>query len=204
PRLAWIATAARARAHMFARPLEVTTHAVDLASAGAAQDLIGRLAPRVVVQAASLQGGAVIGEAGNAWARVVAEGALSAPAVFRGVFSARAARATAAAAPASRFVNGCFPDVVNSMLTAMGLTVVCGIGNIAILAHAFAGGLPPAPRPRRLKMLCHYQNIAAWRRPPAERDATANRPPRVWLDALRGAHVLQRFAPGPLTGAPGV
>src|SRR5262245_53246718 len=51
PRLAWIATAARARAHMFARPLEVTTHAVDLASAGAAQDLIGRLAPRVVVQA---------------------------------------------------------------------------------------------------------------------------------------------------------
>src|SRR5262249_60824575 len=77
-----------------------------------------------------------------------------------------------------------------------------GSGNIAIVAHAFAGGLPPAPRPRRLKMLCHYQNIAAWRRPPAERDATAYRPPRVWLDGPEVADVLQRFAAVQLTAEP--
>ena len=50
----------------------------------------------------------------------------------------------------------------------MGLPVTCGIGNIAILSHAFAGALQGAPKPK-LQMLCHYQNIAAWRRPRRQR-----------------------------------
>ena len=39
-RLAWIATAARARAHMFGRPLALATYEVDLAVTGPASALL--------------------------------------------------------------------------------------------------------------------------------------------------------------------
>src|SRR5262245_66039747 len=59
-RLAWIATAARARAHMFARPLGVATYAVDLHAAGAAGALPAKLPPSGLVQAASPPAGPLI------------------------------------------------------------------------------------------------------------------------------------------------
>src|SRR5215475_6614228 len=142
-RLAWITTAVRARAHMFQRSVAISSHALDLAVEGAAGDLLGRLRPAVVVQAASLQAGAVIAQAGTAWARLVAEGGLSATAVFQALLTSRIALALAGAAPHSQLINGCFPDVANGIVAAMGLPITCGIGNIAILAHAFAGSLGP-------------------------------------------------------------
>jgi len=196
-RLAWITTAVQARAHMFQRPVTISSHAVDLAVEGAAGDLLGRLQPAVVVQAASLQAGAVIAHAGTAWARLVAEGGLSATAVFQALLTSRIARALAGAAPDSRLINGCFPDVANGIVAAMGLPVTCGIGNIAILAHAFAGSL--GPKPAKLQMLCHYQNLAAWRRPSPQRSGPQ---PRVWLDGGEIADSYQRFAAVQLTPEP--
>src|SRR5215831_9975228 len=145
-RLDWIATAARARAHMFSRPLGVASRRIDLAAPEAAGEL----------------------------------------------------RAVAQASPHSQFINCCFPDVANGIIAAMGLPVACGIGNIAILAHAFAGALEGAPQPT-LKMLCHYQNIQAWRRPPHERRAPA---PRVWLDDVEVANVFSRFSGVQITPEP--
>jgi hypothetical protein len=196
-RLAWIATAARARAHMFQRPLVISSHDVDLAVEGAAGDLLGKLQPAVVVQAASLQAGAVIAHAGTAWAQLVAEGGLSATAVFQALLTSRIARALAAAAPHSQLVNCCFPDVANGIVAAMGLPVTCGIGNIAILAHAFAGSL--GPNPAKLQMLCHYQNLAAWRRPHQQRFGPQ---PRVWLDGREIDDSYGRFAAVQLTPEP--
>src|SRR5262249_36930007 len=78
-RLAWIKTAAAARADMFARPVRITTHALDIGGDGAAE-LLARLRPAVTVQAASLQAAAVIAGQGNAWTRLVRDGGLSATA----------------------------------------------------------------------------------------------------------------------------
>ena len=197
-RLDWIATAARARAHMFSRPLEVASRRIDLAAPEAAGELLAVARPAVIVQAASFQSGSVISASGNAWTRLVAEGGLSATAVFQSVLSSRIARAVAQASPQSQFINCCFPDVANGIIAAMGLPIACGIGNIAILAHAFAGTLGGAPPPK-LKMLCHYQNIQAWRRLPNERRAAA---PRVWLDDVEVASVFSRFAQVQLTLEP--
>ena len=197
-RLDWIGTAARARAHMFSRPVEVTTARVDLAAPGAAAELLAGCRPAVIVQAASFQSGSVISASGNAWTRLVAQGGLSATAVFQSVLTSRIARAAAAVSPQSRLINCCFPDVANAIVAAMGLPIACGIGNIAILAHAFAGALEGAPRPT-LKMLCHYQNLQAWRRPPSERRRTA---PRVWLNDTEVACVFSRFAGVQLTPEP--
>jgi hypothetical protein len=198
-RLAWIATAARARAHMFGRRLGLATYEVDLAAAGAAGALLAKLEPAVIMQAASVQAGAVIAAGGNAWTRLVAEGGLSATAVFQALLTARIARATADLGLNSSLINGCFPDVANGIVTGMGLPVLCGIGNIAILAHAFAGSLAAAHSTGDLKLICHYQNIGAWRRPRADRKGPA---PRVWLDGREIGDVFERFADVQLTPEP--
>lgn len=197
-RLAWLETAARARGHMFGRPVTINGYATEIGDADRCGELLSRLRPSVVLQAASLQGGSVISGGGNGWSRLVAAGGLSASAVFQAVMSARVARCCMAALPGAHFVNACFPDVTNSMLAAMGLPVTCGIGNIQILAHSL-GGAMPAPRTHELKVLAHYQNLAAWRRPPQERSG-ANA--RVWIDNREIADVFDRFAGLQLTPEP--
>jgi len=197
-RLAWILTAARARADMFSRRVSIDSQEIDLGESGRIAELLGRLRAGVVVQAASLQPASVISGAGNAWTRLVAEGGLSATAVFQAVLTSRVARALAQASPGTRLINCCFPDVVNGIVAAMGLPVACGIGNVAILAHAFAGMLEGDPRPR-LQMLCHYQNIGPWRRLPALRSGPS---PRVWLDGAEVGDVYARFAAVQLTPEP--
>ena len=197
-RLAWIRTAAQARADMFARPVRIETHHADLAVDGPAAALLSAHRPAVIVQAASFQTASVIAGTGNAWTRLVAEGGLSATAVFQAVLTARVARAAQEVSPHSHLINCCFPDVANSIVAAMGLPVTCGIGNIAILAHAFAGLLDGTPKPK-LQMLCHYQNIAAWRRPPSERSGPAA---RVWLDGAEVSDIYHRFADVQLTPEP--
>lgn len=197
-RLAWVLTAVRARAEMFSRRVSIESQEINLGERGRIADLLGSLRPSVVVQAASLQPASVISGAGNAWTRLVGEGGLSATAVFQAVLTARVARALAQVSPQSRLINCCFPDVANGIVTAMGLPVDCGIGNIAILAHAFAGRLEGDPRPK-LQMLCHYQNIGPWRQDPALRSGPS---PRVWLDGAEVGDVYARFAAVQLTPEP--
>jgi hypothetical protein len=101
-RLAWIGTAAQARADMFGRPVAIDTHKIDLAADGRAAELLVSRRPTVIVQAASLQTASVISGGGNAWTRLVAEGGLSATAVFQAVLTARIARAAAQVSPENR------------------------------------------------------------------------------------------------------
>ena len=159
---------------------------------------MAELRPAVVVQAASVQTSAVIVAADDGWTRLVAEGGLSATAVFQAVLTARVARAVRDCHPAAHLVNCCFPDVVNGMLAALGLPFACGTGNVAILASAFAGALP-APQP--VQVLAHYQTLAAWRQDPTVRGGA---PPRVWLAGEEVADVFGRFRTVQLTSEPAI
>jgi hypothetical protein len=197
-RLDWLRTAANARAHMFGRPIRFVNCATNLLDGDATAELFQACRPAVIVQAASLQPGAVISATGDAWSQLVAEGGLSATAVFQALLSMRVARVLQRAHPGGRLINCCFPDVVNGLITAAGLPVACGIGNVAILAHAFAGTLPEADA-RSLKVLAHYQTIAPWRRPDTER---AGPLPRVWIRGEELPDVLGRFAQVRLTPEP--
>src|SRR5216117_1716433 len=118
-RLQWLRTAANARAALFNRPVRLISHHVDLSVADAAAETIAAVEPKVVVQAASLQAGAVISNQGNAWTRLVAEGGLSATAVLQAPLSIAVARAVKTVSPSAHFVNCCFPDVVNSLIAAL-------------------------------------------------------------------------------------
>jgi hypothetical protein len=191
-------TAANARAAIFGTPARFTTEQADLLQADAPASLVARLRPAVVVQAASVQTSAVIATAGDGWSRLVAEGGLSATAVFQAVLSVRIARAVRDEHPSAHLINCCFPDVVNGLLVALGLPVTCGTGNVAILANAFSGVLAQGPA---IQMLAHYQTLGAWRRPAAERTGPA---PRVWVSGQEVADVFDRFRAVLLTPEPAI
>jgi hypothetical protein len=197
-RLRWLRTAGNARAALFNRPARFMSHEVDLSVANAAAETIAAVEPKVVVQAASFQTGSVISNQGNAWTRLVAEGGLSATAVLQAPLSVSVARAIKATRPQAHFINCCFPDVVNPLIAALGLPIACGVGNIAILANAFAGTLA---RSQNLKVLAHYQNLAAWRRAAETRNGPSA---RVWIGGEEVADVYRRFADVQLTREPAI
>lgn len=197
-RLKWLRTAGNARAAMFNRPARLVTHEVDLSVADAAADAIAAIEPKVVVQAASFQTGNVISTQDNAWTKLVAEGGLSATAVLQAPLSIAVARAVKAVRPQAHFINCCFADVVNPLIAALDLPITCGVGNVAILANAFAGTLALG---QRLKVLAHYQNLAPWRRAAETRHGPSA---RVWIDDEEVADVYRRFADVQLTREPAI
>lgn len=177
-RLAWLRTAANARATLFGRPAQFHTVACPDFHTPTIAQVLAAAQPRVVVQAASLQTASVLRATDNAWSQLVAQGGLSVTAAFQSVLSLHVGRAVLQEVPHARYVNACFPDVTNGVLHAAGVPVLCGVGNVAILATAFAGA-SGVREPGRLKLLAHYQQLARWRKEPQQREGSV---PRVWLD----------------------
>lgn len=197
-RAAWLRTAAAARAAMFGRRVRVQVTPLDLER----DDLpraIASLRPKVVLQAASAQAGRVIAGPSNAWAGIVARAGLSVTTVFQSRLSVALARAVASASPDTLFINACYPDVANGVIAALGLPITSGIGNVAILANAFAGVL--GDEARELRVVAQYRTIAPFRLPPEKRAGVAP-PPRVWLGATELNDVAKRFESVQLTPEP--
>jgi hypothetical protein len=119
--------------------------------------------------------------------------------VLQAPLSVNVARALHAVRPQAYFINCCFADVLNPLIAALGLPITCGVGNVAILANAFAGAA--ALGPGRLKVLAHYQNLAPWRRPPETRSGPVA---RVWIDGEEVGDVYRRFAGVRLTREPAI
>jgi hypothetical protein len=57
-------------------------------------------------------------------------------------------------------LNACFPDAVNPLLAALGLPVLCGIGNAAIVAASLQAALE-LPDQRDLAVLAHHLHLHA-------------------------------------------
>jgi hypothetical protein len=197
-RLQWLKVAAGARAAIFGTPVTVVARETDLLAEGAAAAMIEEASPDVVVQAASVQTSSVIAGSGDAWSRLVAEGGLSATAVSQALLSARVAAAMTRLGSSAPLINCSFPDVVNGLIKALGHRVACGMGNVAILSNAFAADSNLADG-SRIKVLAHYQNLAAWRRPAENRSGPT---PRVWIDDREVADVFGTFHDVKLTPEP--
>ncbi len=189
-RLDWLRTAGRARAAMFGTGLRINDHQLDQLSTEAVAGLLAELDPRVVANTASVQGGRNVTDRPDPWTKLVQEAGLGITALLQARISLDIAAAVAAATPTAAFVNCCYPDVVNPMIASAGHPITCGIGNIAILAHAFAGELGPGCG--RLKMLAQHAALSAFRRPAVQRRGQA--PLRLWIDGDEIADVFERFA----------
>jgi NADP-dependent 3-hydroxy acid dehydrogenase YdfG len=197
-RLQWLKVAAGARAAIFGTPVTVVARETDLLAEGAASEMLEETMPNVVVQAASVQTSSVIAGSGDAWSRLVAEGGLSATAVFQALLSTRVAVAMTRLGSTAPLINCSFPDVVNGLIKALGHQVTCGMGNVAILSSVFAADRGLTDR-ARIKVLAHYQNLEAWRRPAETRSGPQ---PRVWIDDEEIADVFGTFRDVKLTPEP--
>lgn len=199
-RLQWLKVAAGSRAAIFGTSVTVATHETDLLTEGAASAMLEETDPHVVVQAASVQTSSVIAGTSDDWSRLVAEGGLSATAVFQALLTSRVAAAMSRLGIWAPLINCCFPDVVNGLIKALGHQVACGTGNVAILSSAFAADRELADR-SRIKVLAHYQNLGAWRRPAEMRSGGA---PRVWIDDEEVTDVFATFRNVKLTPEPAI
>ncbi|MFA6264429.1 MAG: hypothetical protein WC670_01770 [Pseudolabrys sp.] len=199
-RLEWLTTASNARARIFETPARFDCAEADLLSVDAAAELLAAARPRLIVQAASVQTSSVIAQTGNAWTRLVAEGGLSATAIFQTVISRNVGKAIKATGHDAALINCSFPDVVNGMLVAMGYPILCGTGNVAILSSVFSGsGIVPGGAD--LKVLSHYQNLMAFRRAASDRSGETA---RVWIDNREVDDVFALFARVKLTPEPAI
>jgi hypothetical protein len=189
-RLAWLRTAAQARAAMFGTSVRVIDYHLDPFSTETVAELLHGLQPRIAANTASAQGGRVVTDRPDRWTRLVHEAGLGVSAVLQARVSFDIARAVAVAVPSAAFVNCCYPDVVNPMLAGAGLPITSGIGNVAILAHSFAGQLGPGHG--HLQLLAQHAALSAFRRPAEERSGQA--PMRLWIDGREVSDIYRRFA----------
>ena len=189
-RLDWLRTGARARAAMFASGVRVDTMRIGDFTAAALSGPLAALRPRVVANTASLQGGRKPNPRPDRWTRLVQEAGLGVTAALQAALSLDIATAVATAAPCAAYVSCLYPDVLNPMIAAAGRPIASGIGNVAILAHAFAGTLDLGGE--RLRMLAQHAALAAFRRPAEQRNGRA--PLRLWIGAQEIDDAFARFA----------
>ena len=109
----------------------------------------------------------------SAWTDLMQRAGFGLTLPFQAELAARAGRALAGRSPRPWLVNACFPDAVNPLLAALGVPVLCGIGNIALLAASAQAELG-LPDQSRLRMLAHHLHLHA----PAAGEPEA----LAWLD----------------------
>ncbi len=154
---------------------EVRFHAgtVDLESAAGVAEVLGRIDPQLVLHVASYQSPWERSTAPSAWTQLLGAAGFGAALPLQAKLAIEVSRAVAAAAPDAAFVNACFPDAVNPVLAALDLPVLCGIGNIGLLAASLQAALD-LPDQRRLRVLAHHVHLHEPEDPADEA--------RAWLD----------------------
>ena len=124
------------------------------------EEALGRLRPDVLVCAASAQSPYERVSNPSPWTQLVERGGFGVTLPFQAAIVSRLAAAIPVASPDTLLVNGCFPDAVNPLLTALGLRVHCGIGNVATLAVGLQTALD-LPNQHELAVLGHHTQLSA-------------------------------------------
>lgn len=143
---------------------------VDVADGAAVADVLGAAAPEGVLLCASTQSPWERLSAPSAWTALVGQARFGVTLPFQAEQALRVASATPAGA---WFVNACFPDAVNPLLAELGVPVLCGAGNVGLLAASAQAALG-LPDQRRLRLVAHHLHL----HPPAGTDGDA----LAWLD----------------------
>ncbi|MFL6129163.1 MAG: hypothetical protein ACJ73E_08850 [Mycobacteriales bacterium] len=156
-RAAEVGYVAGTAARLTGRPVTVAAAAVDLRS-GELADALAELGPAAVLVLASAHSPWERRTRPSAWTELLDRAGFGVTLPLQAAVAAEVGRAVAAACPAALLLNGCFPDAVNPLLTALGIPVHCGIGNAAILAASLQAGLA-LPDQRDLAVLAHHVHL---------------------------------------------
>jgi hypothetical protein len=150
----------------------------DLADPDALAEVIHGAEPRIVVQCASLHSP---WHAPPKWAETVAAAGFGVTLPLQAKLAIQTATALQRLRSPALLINACFPDAVNPLLTRLGLTVFCGLGNVATLAAGAANEIA-AP----VRMLAHHAHLHA----PADPGDEA----RIWSGDTEVTGVGRRLA----------
>ena len=145
-------------------------------------DVLGAAAPAGVLLCASTQSPWERLTAPSAWTELVRRAGFGVTLPFQ---AEHALAVGAAMPPGAWFVNACFPDAVNPLLAARGVPVLCGVGNVGLLAASLQAALD-LPDQRRLQVLAHHVHL----NPPASADEEA----LAWCDGEPLAEVGKLLA----------
>jgi len=142
-------------------------------SAARLADVLADARPSGVFACASHQSPWERVTAPSAWTDLLARAGFGLALPLHADLVAMAGRLIATHAPGAWLVNACFPDAVNPVLAALDVPVLCGIGNVGILAASLQAALG-LPDQSRLRLLAHHAHLHEPHDPADEA--------RAWLD----------------------
>lgn len=156
-RLQWLVRSVQARALCLGVDLRLEAIQADWQDHDSLCRALEHCRPRLIVHTASLQSPWAL-EQRNAWSELVSAIGYGMTLPLHLVLARRLGRAILSAAPAALFINACYPDALNPMLRAAAIPVVCGTGNVAILAAMMAADRASGGK---LQMIAHHAHVTA-------------------------------------------
>lgn len=159
---------------------------VERYSAGTFGPILRELSPAIVLNCASHQSPWEGTHTPSAWTDLVRRRGFGFTLPLQAAIAVELSRVIATADAATQFLNACFPDAVNPVLKATGLPVLCGIGNVALLAATLQARLGLRDQ-AGLRVLGHHWHLHTPHR--ADHEA------KVWLDGASVPGVTGLLAP---------
>jgi hypothetical protein len=173
-RARWLAQSVRARCSAAGISFPVRHYEVDWNSVDQMATMITAAAPTVILNTASLQSFWSLA-LDNGWSRLVRQGGYGVTAALQAALLPRLGRALHSSASPAAVVNACYPDVINAGGRRMGLTIFCGIGNIALVAELLRQHLAPCGA-RAVRVLAGHWDVSELSMQPEQRSDF----PLVW------------------------
>ncbi len=148
--------------------------ALDLGLHSDLRPWFAKLRPRIVIVCSSLHSPYEIERCDHAWARFLASVEFGMTGPLQAALAVRAAEAIAAEdLQHCCLVNGCYPDFVNALVSALGLPILCGLGNVATLTAGMER-LAATDHGHKMQMLAHHRHLKSIDKPEDEA--------RLWID----------------------
>ncbi|MFK4221519.1 hypothetical protein [Streptomyces sp. NPDC019890] len=170
-RAASVCYLARAEAALCRVPRRFTPGELD-ADDAVLRERLAALRPGTVLVCASWYSPWERDRTPSAWTRLLDRCGFAATLPLQAAVALRVGRALQQDGSRAQLVNACYPDAVNPLLYRLGLPVVCGVGNGALVTASVQAALGPAAR-RGLRVLAHHRHL---HRPDHPDDEA-----RVWL-----------------------
>lgn len=152
-----LAFVAGVRAGVSERPVVFEGRGINF---GDLDDVLGGLAPDVVVHCVSYQSPWERATAPSAWTELLRTAGFGITLPLQAAFLIDVAESLRRVAPGCLLINACFPDAVNPVAHALDLPVFCGIGNISTISAAAATALGRKD-PGSLHLLAHHLHLHA-------------------------------------------
>ncbi|WP_433616722.1 potassium transporter TrkA [Dactylosporangium sp. CA-139114] len=173
-RLADLCFVAQARATASGVPVSFTGMATDITDPASIAPALRGTAEGVVLVCASEQSPWEAGHQPSAWTAFVRRAGYGVTLPLQATVALAAARALQIAKVPMTLVNACLPDAVNPALAALGLPLLCGVGNVATLTASLRAALATAADGHTLRVVAHHAHLHT-----PEQDADEL---RAWLD----------------------